>query len=81
MKCKIVLLFLLSFSTWAQDSFRKERAMRFGMQQDSIYRGAQALAKKRGIPLQLNLGKEKTLHFQGFSEIGEALYLKTESNH
>lgn len=80
MKGKLLLLFLLSFSTWAQDAFRKERALRFGMQQDSIYRGAQALAKKRGIPLQLNLGREKTLHFQGFSEIGEALYLKTESN-
>jgi len=80
MKGKLVLLFLLSFSTWAQDAFRKERALRFGMQQDSIYRGAQALAKKRGIPLQLNLGKDKTLQFHGFSEIGEALYLKTESN-
>jgi hypothetical protein len=50
------------------------------MQQDSIYRGAQALAKKRGIPLQLDLGKDKTLHFHGFSEIGEALYLTNESN-
>ena len=80
MKLKILLLFLLSYSSFAQDAFRKERALRFGMQQDSIYRGAQALAKKRGIPLQLNLGKNKTLQFQGFSEIGEALYLKTESN-
>lgn len=80
MKGKLVLLFLLSFSTWAQDALRKERALRFGMQQDSIYRGAQALAKKRGIPLQVDLGKNKTLQFQGFSEIGEALYLRTESN-
>lgn len=80
MKLRILLLFLLSYSSFAQDAFRKERALRFGMQQDSIYRGAQALAKKRGIPLQLNLGKNKTLQFQGFSEIGEALYLKTESN-
>ncbi len=80
MKGKIVLLFLLSFSTWAQDAFRKERALRFGMQQDSIYRGAQALAKKKGIPLQQNIGKGRTLTFQGFSEIGEALYLRPESN-
>ena len=80
MKSKIVLLFLLSFSTWAQDAFRKERALRFGIQQDSIYRGAQALAKKKGIPLQQNIGKGRTLSFQGFSEIGEALYLRPESN-
>ena len=80
MKGKIVLLFLLSFSVWAQDASRKERALRFGMQQDSIYRGDQALAKKKGIPLQQNIGKGRTLTFQGFSEIGEALYLRPESN-
>ena len=80
MKLRILLLFLLSYSSFAQEAFRKERSLRFGMQQDSIYRDAQTLAKKRGIPLQLNLGKDKTLKFQGFSEIGEALYLKTESN-
>ena len=80
MKLKILLLFLLSFSVVAQDGLRKERALRFGAQQDSIYRGAQALAKKRGIPLLQTLGKGKVLTFQGFSEIGEALYLRSESN-
>lgn len=80
MKGKILFLFLLSFAALGQESFRKERALRFGMQQDSIYRGAQALAKKRGIPLQQNIGKGRTLTFQGFSEIGEALYLRPESN-
>ena len=80
MKGKILFLFLLSFAAIGQESFRKERALRFGMQQDSIYRGAQALAKKRGIPLQQNIGKGRTLTFQGFSEIGEALYLRPESN-
>jgi Subtilase family/GEVED domain/Secretion system C-terminal sorting domain len=80
MKLRILLLFLISFSAVAQDAFRKERALRFGMQQDSIYRSAQALAKKRGIPLQQNVGKGRTLTFQGFSEIGEALYLRPESN-
>ena len=80
MKLRILLLFLLSYSALAQESFRKERALRMGMQQDSIYRGAQEIAKKRGIPLKVDLGKDNTLHFQGFSEIGEALYLKNESN-
>ena len=80
MKLRILLLFLLSYSALAQESFRKERALRMGMQQDSIYRGAQEIAKKRGIPLKVDLGKDKVLHFQGFSEIGEALYLTTESN-
>ena len=80
MKLRILLLFLISYSTLAQDAFRKERALRFGWQQDSIYRSAQAIAKKRGIPLQQNLGNGRTLTFQGFSEIGEALYLRPESN-
>ena len=80
MKLRILLLFFISYSAVAQDAFRKERALRFGMQQDSIYRSAQALAKKRGIPLQQNVGKGRTLTFQGFSEIGEALYLRPESN-
>ena len=47
MKLRILLLFLLSYSALAQESFRKERALRMGMQQDSIYRGAQEIAKKR----------------------------------
>jgi hypothetical protein len=80
MKLRFLLLLFIGFSAIAQDAYRKERALRFGMQQDSIYRGSQALAKKRGIPLQQTLGKGKTLTFQGFSEIGEALYLTTESN-
>jgi hypothetical protein len=80
MKLRILLLFLISYSTLAQDAFRKERALRFGLQQDSIYRNAQAMAKRRGIPLQQNLGNGRTLTFQGFSEIGEALYLRPESN-
>jgi hypothetical protein len=80
MKARILLLFLISFSAVAQDAFRKERALRFGFQQDSIYRGAQSLAKKRGIPLQQNIGNGRILTFQGFSEIGEALYLRPESN-
>jgi len=80
MKLRILLLFLISFSAIAQDAFRKERALLFGLQQDSIYRSAQAIAKKRGIPLKQELGKGRTLTFQGFSEIGEALYLRPESN-
>ena len=80
MKLRFLFLLFIGFSAIAQDASRKERALRFGMQQDSIYRGSQALAKKRGIPLQQTLGKGKTLTFQGFSEIGEALYLTTESN-
>jgi hypothetical protein len=80
MKIHILLFFLLSFSTFAQDDFRKERALRFGKQQDSIYHASQELAKKRGIPLTRTLGEGKVLTFQGFSEIGEALYIRTESN-
>jgi hypothetical protein len=80
MKIHIVFIFLLSFSTFAQDDFRKERGLRFGRQQDSIYQASQELAKKRGIPLKRTLGEGKVLTFQGFSEIGEALYIRTESN-
>ena len=80
MRFHILLFFLLSFSTFAQVDFRKERAMRFSQQQDSIYHTAQEVAKKRGIPLVKSLGQGKVLTFQGFSEIGEALYLTTESN-
>ncbi len=80
MKIRILLLFLLSYSTLGQVSFRNERALRMAMQQDSIFQGNQALAKKKGIPLHVDLGKDKSLQFQGFSEIGEALYLTTDSN-
>lgn len=80
MKLRILVLFLISFSGIAQEAIRKERALNFGLKQDSIYRNSQALAKKKGIPLQQNLGNGKTLTFQGFSEIGEALYLRPESN-
>jgi hypothetical protein len=80
MKLRIFFLFLISYSALAQESFRKERANRFGVEQDLIYQNSQATAKKKGIPLKLDLGKDKVLHFQGFSEIGEALYLKAESN-
>ena len=80
MKIRILLLFLLSYSTLGQVSFRNERALRMAVQQDSIYQGNQALAKKKGIPLHVDLGKDKSLQFQGFSEIGEALYLTTDSN-
>lgn len=80
MKIRILLLFFISYSTLAQVSFRNERALRMAMQQDSIYLGNQALAKKRGLPLHIDLGKQKKLEFQGFSEIGEALYLTTDSN-
>ena len=80
MRLRILFLFLISWSAVAQEAYRKERALHFGMKQDSIYRGAQTLAKKKGIPLQQNIGKGRTLTFQGFSEIGEALYLRPESN-
>ncbi len=80
MKIHILLIFLLSFSTFAQDDFRKERALRFGREQDSIYHASQEMAKKRGIPLTRTLGEGKVLTFQGFSEMGEALYIRTESN-
>lgn len=80
MKFRILLLLLISLSAIAQDASRKERALHFGLQQDSIYRSAQAIANKRGIPLKQELGNGRTLTFQGFSEIGEALYLRPESN-
>jgi len=60
MKLRFLFLLFIGFSAIAQDMSRKERALRFGMQQDSIYRSSQALAKKRGIPLQQTLGKGKT---------------------
>jgi len=46
MKLRFLFLLFIGFSAIAQDLSRKERALRFGMQQDSIYRSSQALAKK-----------------------------------